>query len=51
MTLTVKMDINKWFESPNTLDLNDITSIMGNQPMQEKIKANGADVFSVESIE
>lgn len=46
-TITLKMDINKWFENPNTLDLNDVTGIMGNQPMQLKLKDNGADVFSL----
>ncbi len=50
-TLTINMDINKWFEGPNTLDLNDITGIMGNQAMQLLLKENGSDVFTLESIE
>lgn len=44
-TISVIMDINKWWEDPNMLDLNEVTGIMGNQAMQEKLKANGADVF------
>jgi hypothetical protein len=51
MTITIQMDINKWFDSPHILDLNEISGIMGNQPIQLKIKANGANVFSLESIE
>ena len=39
MTFNIQMDINKWFESPFTLDLNDITGIMGNQTMQLKLNA------------
>lgn len=44
--LMIRMNINKWWENPNTLDLNTVTGIMGNQDMQLKLKANGADVFS-----
>lgn len=51
MIFNINMDINKWFDSPNTLDLNDVTSIMGNQEMQLKLQANGANVFTLESIE
>ena len=47
-TITIKMDINKWWENPNTLDLNEMSMVMGNQPMQEKLKSNGNDVFSAE---
>jgi hypothetical protein len=51
-TVTIKMNINNWWVSPNTLDLNDMTMIMGNQAMQEKLQANGKeDVFSILSIE
>lgn len=46
MILKIRMNINQWWETPNTLDLNTVTSIMGNQEMQLKLKANGADVFS-----
>jgi hypothetical protein len=51
MTFNINMNINKWFETPNNLDLNDVTGIMGNQEMQLKLKANGANAFSLESIE
>ncbi|MCB0804584.1 MAG: hypothetical protein KDC05_02235 [Bacteroidales bacterium] len=49
--VSLRMDINKWWSSPNELDLNEVSGIMGNPAMQEKLKANGADVFSLESIE
>lgn len=45
-TIIFEMDINNWWTNPNTLDLNNISGIMGNQNMQEKFKANGSDVFS-----
>lgn len=45
-TITIQMNINNWWVNPNTLDLNMVTGIMGSQPMQEKLKANGNDVFS-----
>jgi hypothetical protein len=41
------MDINKWWQGPNTLDLNDMASVMGNTDMQEKLQANGNDVFTL----
>ena len=51
-TVSIKMNINNWWVSPNTLDLNEMTMIMGNQAMQEKLQANGKeDVFSILSIE
>ena len=49
--LNIVMDINKWWANPNTLDLNEMTMVMGNQEMQEKLKANGQTVFTVEIIE
>lgn len=49
--ITIGMDINKWWNSPHTLDLNDITMIMGNPDMQELMQDNAADVFYLESIE
>jgi hypothetical protein len=48
VTLTIKMDINKWWVNPNTLDLNLITMVMGNQGVQEMLHDNGNDVFSIE---
>ena len=51
-TIRIKMNINNWWVSPNTLDLNTVTMIMGNQAMQVKLHDNGKeDVFSVQSIE
>jgi hypothetical protein len=49
-SLIIAMDINKWWTNPHLLDLNEITMVMGNQAIQEKLKANGADVFRVEPI-
>ena len=49
--ITIGLDINKWWNSPNVLDLNDVTSIMGNPTMQQIMHENGADVFYLESIE
>ena len=48
--IEINMDINRWWINPNTLDLNDITSIMGNHGIQQQLKENGADVFSIGSI-
>lgn len=52
VTVSIKMNINNWWVSPNTLDLNDVTMIMGNQAMQVKLHDNGKeDVFSILAIE
>ncbi len=48
--LIIGMDINNWWKNPNLLNLNEITMVMGNQEIQEKLKANGSDVFRVEPI-
>lgn len=45
--IRIDMDINKWWQNPNTLDLNNMSMVMGNQEMQEKLQANGSDVFSL----
>ena len=45
-TVELIMDINKWWTEPNLLDLNDMTMVMGNLDMQQKIMENGANVFS-----
>jgi hypothetical protein len=50
MTVDIMMDINQWWTDPHTLDLNDITMVMGNMMVQEKFKANGANVFSLGSV-
>ncbi len=46
VNIQIIMDINKWWVNPNTLDLNDITGIMGNGSIQQQLKENGNDVFS-----
>ena len=48
--LVIGMDINKWWANPNLLDLTEITMVMGNQAIQEKLRANGRDVFHVEPL-
>lgn len=46
--ITIDMNINNWFCSPNVYDFNVWGgSIMQNQAAQEVIKENGHDVFSV----
>ena len=45
--IRIDMDINKWWQNPNTLDLNNMSMVMGNQEMQQKLKENGSDVFSL----
>lgn len=47
VVIQIVMDINKMWINPNTLDLNDISSIMGNSTIQQQLKENGADIFSV----
>ena len=51
MALRIRMNINMWWETPYVLDLNAVTGIMGNQEMQLKLKANGADVFSFGGVD
>lgn len=50
-TINIGMDINLWWADPNTLDLNNMSAVMGNQAMQQKLKDNGNDVFTLISIE
>ena len=46
LTLMLNMDIKKWFESPNTFDMNDIESIMADSTKQAHLCQNGSDVFT-----
>lgn len=46
----IQMDINKWWQDPNIIDLNDMTMIMGNQDVQIKLHDNGMNVFCYEPI-
>ena len=39
------MDINQWWVDPNTIDLNDMTMVMGNLEKQQKLHDNGNNVF------
>lgn len=46
--INLNMEINNWFNNPNTINLEDIVGgMMGNQDMQQKLKENGVDVFSI----
>lgn len=52
VSIDIKMNINNWWVSPNTIDLNDVTMIMGDQGMQVQLHNNGLeDVFSILSIQ
>jgi len=45
-TLTLNMEIQRWFDSPNLYDFNEFgTGIMQNQRAQQMLKENGWDVF------
>jgi len=51
ITVNLAMNINEWFENPNTYDFNIYgDSMMGNDTAQQMLQQNGADVFSVSSI-
>ena len=44
----ITMNINEWYEDPNLYDFNVVGSaIMGKQNVQQMLKENGADAFSV----
>lgn len=46
--ITLSMEIQNWFKNPNSFDLTQISGgMMGNQTMQELVKNNGHDVFTV----
>jgi len=52
LTISLNMDINKWFDTPTIYDFNIFgAAIMGNMTAQMALKQNGANVFSVNSIE
>jgi hypothetical protein len=46
VTIDINMNINNWYANPNTIDLNDMTMIMGNEQKQVLLKQNGSDVFT-----
>ncbi len=43
--IILTMDINRWWENPNTLDLHEMTMMMDDQDKQVLLYENGADVF------
>ena len=47
VTVQIIMDINEWWCNPNSIDLNNITSIMDNGIIQRQFMENGADAFSI----
>ncbi len=47
INLLLTMDINNWWQLPNNLDLNIMSSVMGNPSIQQKLMENGADVYSI----
>lgn len=52
LNVNVVMDINKWFTSPMMYDFDVYTGmVMMNMSAQMALKANGADVFTVTSID
>ena len=46
MTVECKMNINNWWTTPNTLDLNIMSGIMQNETIQHELHENGADIFT-----
>ena len=50
--ITLVMDLNEWYQNPETYDFEVFGSmIMENQAAQAVLKANGADVYRIESME
>lgn len=49
-TIFIKMNINNWWNNPKILNLHNMTMVMGNQQVQEELKANAQDVFSFEPV-
>lgn len=46
--LSINMDINSWFKTPNSWDFNDFgMMMMQNQAAQQAAKENGYDVFAI----
>jgi hypothetical protein len=46
LILQLNYDLNKWYEKPNTIDLNDMKMIMPNQEKQMLLKENGQNTIS-----
>lgn len=46
--VVLTLDLNEWFEDPEVYDFDEVEGgIMGNLPVQQRLRANGATVFSV----
>ncbi len=50
VTIPIIMDISSWWRDPNTIDLNNISGIMGSDFFQNQFMENGNDVFSIGNI-
>ena len=48
--ITLNMDLHEWLHNPNNYDFVGHERIMMNQSAQEILKANGATVFSIDSV-
>ena len=48
--IILTLDLNRWWKTPNILDLNTISGIMGDESYQRQLQENGADVFTISSI-
>ena len=48
--INISMDLNEWFQNPNTLDFVGNELMMMNQAAQQVLKENGATVFSITSV-
>ena len=51
VSFDVVMDINQWYENPETYNFSDYNGIMGNQNAQEILKENGKNAFRLDNLE
>jgi hypothetical protein len=51
VTVRLTMNVNEWYEGPNTYDFNDYGPIMDDVGAQAILQENGADIWSAELIE
>jgi hypothetical protein len=47
-TIECKMNVNNWWSTPNTLNLNIMSGIMQDEAIQEQLQQNGANIFTFE---
>ncbi|GJM44961.1 MAG: hypothetical protein DHS20C21_18030 [Gemmatimonadota bacterium] len=50
VTITLAMDVNEWYTTPNSYDFNDYGLIMGNAAAQTTLQGNGPGVWSVQGV-